>query len=239
MNRGEMRALATRCRDQLLVGEVTRPLERVKDVVSARTPFRQLDLCGQVIAQAAHTSPVAFSAFLEGLAHTREIGAWPLVGSALAAAFLTDDLPHAFAEARRFILLANVWHAADAIAERVLGEGLRTDFSLAFQLLASWREAEDAWLRRAVGVAVHRYAKRERDRADRAGRLLQLLAPLLEERDTSALKGVGWGLKTLGRYYPDLLVPWLREQLATRCPRRLMVRKAITYLPEAIKAEFV
>ena len=239
MNRTEMRELAARCRDELLAGQVMLPLARVQSVVSAHTPFRQLDLCGQIIAQAARTNPVAFSAFLDGLALTREIGAWPLVGSALAAAFTADDLPHAYAEARRFILLANVWHATDAIGERVLGEGLRTGFDVALEQLRSWREEESPWLRRAVGVAVHLYAKRERDQAGRAGRLLELLTPLFEERNTSALKGIGWGLKTLGRYYPDLLAPWLREQLATRRPHRLMVRKAITYLPDTVKAEFM
>lgn len=27
-----------------------------------------------------------------------------------------------------------------------------------------------------------------------------------------AVKGMGWGLKTLGRHYPDLVADWLGQQ---------------------------
>jgi 3-methyladenine DNA glycosylase AlkD len=145
----------------------------------------------------------------------------------------------ALEEARRFILLADAWHAADAIAERVPGEGLRASFDEAAARLAAWRGEYSLWLRRSVGVAAHYYAKRERDDPVRAAQLLDLLAPLLEERNTSAVKGIGWGLKTIGRYHPDLLADWLRCQLADRGPRLLMVRKAVTYLPQGYKSEFL
>jgi hypothetical protein len=46
-----------------------------------------------------------------------------------------------------------------------------------------------------------------------------------------AAKGVGWGLKTLGKHYPDLLVEWLPRQLPRR-HRAVMERKALTYLSE-------
>ncbi len=139
----------------------------------------------------------------------------------------------------RYILQAGVWHATDAIAERVLGEGPRADFETALSLLEGWREEVNPWLRRALGVAVHLYAKRERDQPEQAARLLDLLEPLFEERDTAALKGVGWGLKTIGKFYPDLFVSWLREQMASKKPRKLMVRKAVTHLPDEVKAKFL
>jgi hypothetical protein len=46
-----------------------------------------------------------------------------------------------------------------------------------------------------------------------------------------AVKGVGWGLKTLGRYYPDLVAEWLPRQVIRR-HRALMLRKALTYLSD-------
>lgn len=239
MNRTEIRKLATGCRDLLIAGDADDALAQLRPVVASRTPFPLLDLTGRVIAEAAATNPAGFTALLDGLAATDTIGAWPLIGSVLAAAYLLNDTPRAFAEARRYVLQAGVWHATDAIGERVLGEGLRADFNTALSLLEDWREEANPWLRRAVGVAVHLYAKRERDRPEQAARLLDLLEPLFEERDTYALKGVGWGLKTIGKFYPDLLVPWLREQVATKEPRKLMVRKAVTYLPDEVKAEFL
>lgn len=239
MRRTEMRLLAAECREHLTAGDVEEALSQLLPVFEVRTPFGLLHLAGQIVAEAAVTSPTAFAALLDGLGASGEIGAWPLIGSGLAAAYLRHDLSRALAEARRYILQADVWHATDAISERVLGEGLLTDFEAALALLKAWRRETNPWVRRAVGVAVHYYAKRERRQPGRVSRLLKLLEPLFEEQETAALKGVGWGLKTIGKFYPDLLAPWLRAQMATRNPRRLMVRKAITYLPAEVKTELL
>jgi hypothetical protein len=51
-----------------------------------------------------------------------------------------------------------------------------------------------------------------------------------QARQADVVKGVGWGLKALGRYYPDLVAAWLEGQ-ASRPHRRLMMHKATTYLP--------
>jgi 3-methyladenine DNA glycosylase AlkD len=135
--------------------------------------------------------------------------------------------------------MADVWHATDAIGERVAGQALLVDFSKALAQLESWRAEPSAWLRRAIGVAAHFYVKREREAVAQAASLLCLLAPLFEECDTTAVKGIGWGLKTIGKHHPALLQDWLRDQLADRTPRRLMLRKAVTYLPAAARAEFL
>ena len=62
---------------------------------------------------------------------------------------------------------------------------------------------------------------------------------MFEEKNVDAIKGVGWGLKTLGRYYPDLLVSWLKQQIIyqQRHPRALMLRKALTYLSDMQRAQ--
>jgi hypothetical protein len=88
-----------------------------------------------------------------------------------------------------------------------------------------------------VGVAIHFWAKRSRrapELAPRAKALLDFLEPMFEEWEMDAVKGVGWGLKTLGRYYPGLLADWLVEQVVhqRRRHRALMLRKAVTYLPD-------
>lgn len=57
---------------------------------------------------------------------------------------------------------------------------------------------------------------------------------MFEEWEMDAVKGVGWGLKTLGRHYPDLVADWLAQQVVhrRRCHRALMLRKATTYLSD-------
>jgi hypothetical protein len=48
-----------------------------------------------------------------------------------------------------------------------------------------------------------------------------------------AVKGIGWGLKTLGRHYPRLVADWLVDRLAEGGRHRaLVLRKALTYLPD-------
>jgi hypothetical protein len=68
---------------------------------------------------------------------------------------------------------------------------------------------------------------------------------MFSEQDLDAAKGVGWALKTMGRYYPAAVAPWLERMVAGRrdYPRKagfprgtgyraLMLRKATTYLPQ-------
>jgi hypothetical protein len=53
-----------------------------------------------------------------------------------------------------------------------------------------------------------------------------------------AVKGIGWGLKTMGRKYPDLVTDWLVEKIVpSRCRHRpIMLRKATTFLSDEQRA---
>jgi len=44
---------------------------------------------------------------------------------------------------------------------------------------------------------------------------------------------------TLGKFYPDLLAPWLREQTASKKPRKLMVRKEVIVATKGHGGRFV
>jgi hypothetical protein len=61
---------------------------------------------------------------------------------------------------------------------------------------------------------------------------------MFEEWELDAAKAVGWGLKTLGRHYPDLVADWLVEQVVRRKRRHraVVLRKATTYLSEEHRA---
>jgi len=174
--------------------------------------------------------------FLEHIAAARTEGGWVVIGSALGGQ-LDRDPAGAFARCRAFIIAADVWYATDIMGERVPGPALMADFPPAMALLAPWREDANRWVRRAVGVSAHFWAKRSRGAAEHAVQaetLLAFLEPMFEEWDMDAVKGVGWGLKTLGKYYPDLVADWLAQQVAhsQRRHRTLMLRKALTYLSD-------
>jgi len=238
MTRQEARELAQRCLELLSAGEETAALEALDPLLNVKVPFPILDLVGRMVGEWGREEPQGILAFFDCLVERGAMGGYVIVGQGLIA--INDvDLELSFAKAREYITQGDAWYVADIIGERPLGHGLLTHFDEAVGLLEGFAGDANPWVRRSVGVAVHFFAKRVRDDPARIERLLTLLAPLIEERDISALKGIGWGLKTIGRYYPDLLVPFLRRELATKRPRKLLLRKATTYLDGDRKQEIL
>jgi hypothetical protein len=209
-------------------------------VLAERTPFPKLGLIGEAVGLQALEE---VNAFLDRAASERTEGGWVVIGKALGQQ-LDRDLPGAFERCRGYIIAGDVWYCTDILAERVPGPALLSHFEPALGLLAPWREGDSAWVRRAVGVSAHFWAKRSRGAAEHitgAEMLLAFLAPMFGEWDMDAVKGVGWGLKTLGRHYPDLVACWLADEIvpAERHYRTLMLRKALTYLSEEQRARAV
>jgi 3-methyladenine DNA glycosylase AlkD len=213
--------------------EVARAYAMLAPMLAERTPFAALDLIGQVVG----SGPLErCHVLLEEIASHETEGGWAVIGKALGQQ-LTRDLPGAFECCRRYIIVADVWYGADILGERVPGPALVTNFEPAIGLLRPWRHDENVWVRRTVGVAAHFWAKRSRgaeELAPQAKALLRFLEPMFEEWEMAAVKGVGWGLKTLGKHYPDLVADWLAKEVVPgeRRHRALMLRKALTYLSE-------
>ncbi len=168
------------------------------------------------------------------------LGGWPIIGSALARQ-LDRDSQGTLRACRDFIVDSGKWFTTDILAERVLGLALTSDFEANLARLDPWRQDPDRWVRRAVGVGIHNWGKWSRGAVDlepQVKALLGFLEPLFVEREMDAIKGIGWGLKTIGRFYPDRLARWLHDQrvIERRPYRRLMLRKALTYLSEEQRA---
>lgn len=233
MKATEADALGAEIANSVQGGEIDQACAILVPILAGRTPFRFLDRIGRAIG----ASPLAqMDPFLERIAAGQTEGRWVVIGSALGTQ-RDHDLDGALVRCRKWIASACVWYASDILAERVPGPALVDSFEPALALLASWRQDPNRWVRRSVGVAVHFWAKRSRGRADlmdQARALLEFLDPMFEEWEMDAVKGIGWGLKTLGRTYPGLVAGWLEEQVVQRQRRHraLMLRKAVTYLPE-------
>ena len=232
MKTKDARELGKRIAALVQAGQMTQAYVLLAPVLAKRTPFRLLDLIGEAVG----TGPLeGTNVFLERVAADKTEGGWVVIASALGQQ-LDRDPVGAFARCREYITAADVWYAADILGERVPGPALVADFQPALELLAPWREDTNRWVRRTVGVAVHFWAKRSRgERAAKAEVLLAFLEPMFEEWEMDAVKGVGWGLKTLGRHYPDLVADWLAQQVGRR-HRALMLRKALTYLSDEQRA---
>lgn len=228
MNTQEARELG-RCLAELVAqGRIGAAYDQLSPTLNARTPFRLLDLIGQSIG--AGELKVA-NAFTARVAADKTEGGWVIIASILREQ-LTRAMAGAFERSRVFTIAADIWYATDILGERVPGPALLIDFDRALSLLAPWRTDPDRWVRRTAGVAAHFWAKRTHGEAkygNQVDQLLTFLEPMFEERNVDAIKGVGWGLKTLGRYYPEPVTDWLARQ-AGRDPRALMLRKALTFL---------
>jgi hypothetical protein len=211
-------------------GEVNQAYDILAMALAQRTPFPKLGLIGVAVGQGPF-EPV--NAFLAHIADQGTEGGWVVIGTALGQQ-LNRDLEGAFASCRDFIVAADIWYGADILGERVPGPALVTHFQPALSHLEAWRADENHWVRRAVGVAVHYWTKRsegKKERKPQAEKLLKFLEPMFEEWNMPAAKGVGWGLKTLGKYYPEPLTAWLGDQLPRR-HRAVIENKALTYLSQ-------
>ncbi|HUV91575.1 MAG TPA: DNA alkylation repair protein [Anaerolineales bacterium] len=212
-------------------GELPEAYSLLFPVLSERTKFDMLRLIGHPIGM----EPLSqVNTFLELIGADKSEGGWVVIGSALEMQFDRDHRG-AFDRCREYIIAGDVWYAADILGEQVPGNALVADFEPSLRLLESWRVDESRWVRRAVGVSAHHWAKRARgadEKRDQAAELLDFLEPSFAEWQIDAAKGTGWGLKTLGRYYPDLTAAWLREQVVVRKRRHraIILRKALTYL---------
>jgi hypothetical protein len=224
----------------LQVDQPNQAFELLAPTLAERTPFSMLRRIGGEIGQ---DSTAYLDPFLCRIADAKTEGGWPVISGVLAVQ-LHEDLAGSLARCRSFIRGAGVWYAADTLGEWVAGQALVDTFRPALELMQPWREDRDVWVRRSVGTSIHYWAKRSRG-ADKltqqASTLLSFLEPMFEEQEISAIKGIGWGLKTLGKHYPLLLSSWLAEQVVHRQRpyRALMLRKATTYLTEAQKNQAI
>jgi len=239
MNVPQARELGSRIGQLVETAQPAKAYSLLAPVLAQRTPFALLDRIGEAVG----LQPLdQVNAFVQQIAALKTEGGWVVVASALSQQ-LERDFSGALARARGFVIAADIWYATDIMGERVPGPALLAHLNATQAAIASWREDGNRWVRRTVGIAVHFWAKRRQGApqfADEARSLLTFLEPMFEERVMDAVKGVGWGLKTLGRYYPALVTDWLAEQVTRlqRPHRALMLRKAITYLPPDQRARF-
>ena len=233
----EHRELGQRISALVQGGQVAEGYALLAPVLAQRTPFPKLGLIGETVG----AGPLReVNAFLEHVASHRTEGGWVVIGTALGQQMDRDSAGE-FARCRDYVVAADVWYGADILGERVPGPALVSDFYPTLVLLVPWHQGANRWVRRVVGVAVHFWAKRSRGAVEltpHAQALLALLEPMFWEWDMDAVKAIGWGLKTLGRNYPELVADWLAQQVVPgqRRHRKLMLRKALTFLSDEQRA---
>ena len=233
MNIQEARDTGDRLAGLIATGKITEADEILSPILNGKTPFPILGGIGTRLGM----GPIELvDNYLDNIAAQGTMGGWVVIASALRSR-IPDDLPGLFERTRKYTLLADTWYGVDIFGERVPGPALVAQFDASIELLKPWRVDPSRWIRRMVGVAVHYWAKQAHGKEQfkpQVIMLLDLLSPMYSEKDYDAVKGVGWGLKTLGRFYPDIMADWL--VLQNRKPHTaLMLRKATTFLPADLR----
>lgn len=237
MDTTQTRKIAGEITQLLRKGETDEAYILLSPILADRIPFRLLDIIGERIGMVQDPS---VDRLIKRIIAGRTEGGWVVIASAYNVR-CPQEPQAVFDHSRQVILQADVWFATDIFGERVTGPALVSDFDQALLLLDPWRFDQDRWVRRCVGVSAHLWAKRVKgapDRKEQAGALLTFLEPMFTEWEMDAVKGVAWGLKTLGRYYPDLVTNWLIEEILPQHPtyRAHMLRKTCLFLTDEQKA---
>jgi 3-methyladenine DNA glycosylase AlkD len=203
-------------------------------VLDSKVPFPLLDEIGKRLGESGKLDPAKYFGVFDEIIATDKMGGYVIVGQALAA-FLETELEASINKATEIIAEGQKWYVCDIVGERVLGQSLVTSFESAISVLERMTALEDQWVRRSIGVAVHFFAKRRPEDREKMRQLMALLLFLIEDKRVNVVKGVGWGLKTIGKYQPKLVEDYLQETIKTKRISKLMLRKATTYLDEKTK----
>ena len=139
-------------------GKPVEAYELLRPILGQRTPFR---LLMEIAAPIGAAKPAQADDLLGMIAGDKTEGGWVIIGGILGQ-WLERNRAGAFARCRNYVIQGDTWFAADILGERVPGPALVASFQPALRLLKPWRDDDNHWVRRAVGVAAHFWAKRTR-----------------------------------------------------------------------------
>jgi 3-methyladenine DNA glycosylase AlkD len=204
----------------------------LQPVVEAKFSNESLSLFGEILGEEAAKDPDRYFRAFDEMIAMKSHGCYLIVAKALSKMLETHFEP-CWHRARDYIAQGESFEASDYVGQGVLGEALIRYFDQTVGVLEELSRDESRWVRRAVGAAVQFFSEEVRD-ADRNRRLLELTLPLMGSDDEVVLKGVGWGLKTIGRYHPDLLEKFLKTHIGRRGISLAVVKKAVAYLDPSV-----
>lgn len=236
ISRKEIEQLAEKVVDLTLSGDSEGALHVLKPVLNVKCPFAKLDTLGRHIGK-AHTHPDTpkFFETFDRIINYNAMGGFVIVGQSLIH-FLPDVFDKVMEKSREYIIEGDVWYVCDIIGERSLGHAVVNHFDITVPWLKRFLEDDNKWVKRSVGVSIHFFSKRILDQPEKTKVLLKVVEPYLEEKQIDFVKGIGWGLKTIGKHHPDILVDFLKPHMKKNISR-LLIRKAVTYLGEEKKLE--
>ncbi len=150
--------------------------------------------------------------------------------SLIMGGMLPQRMKECFDRSRIYLSDTERWFSSDVYASHVVCEGLKFDFTRAVEYLHDFVNHSSIWVKRCVGIAVHHYARQVRDMPERISVLLDLIKNVMGEKDVRVAKGVGWGLRSIGEFYPETLIRFARKNFARKKVSKLLFRVAVAKL---------
>lgn len=232
ISNAEIKALAEKAVNLISADKDKEVVDTLRPLLDTKCPFLKLDLLGKETGGAGSSQPQKFFRSFDEIIDYNAMGGFVVVGQALIC-FLPDNFEKVMEKSRKYIIKGDVWYACDIIGERCLGQALIDYFDETLPWIAKFLKDENRWVKRSAGVAIHFFSKRVLDEQEKTRKLLKLIEPYMEEKQVDVIKGIGWGLKTIGRHHPDILVEFLYKQIKLKKNiSGLMMKKALTYIDE-------
>jgi len=221
----------------LLDNDKTRFLNDLRLILDSKCSFHKLDLLGKSIGYALKDSPKILIEGFDKLIEYNKMGSYVISSQGLIQ-LLPDNIELVMEKSRDYILFGNKWYVCDIIGERSVGQSLVDYFEGTLPWIEDFLADENSWIKRTAGVSIHFFSKRIKNDNEKTLILLKILEPYMGEKQIDIVKGIGWGLKTIGKYHPDLIVSFMRDQLDMKKKiSKIILRKAMTYLPDDKKEE--
>jgi len=209
----------------------------LQPVLKSKLSDDSLALFGEILGEEAAKDPERYFRAFDEMIAKQSSGCTVIVGKALSK-MLETHFDQCCDRARTYIAQGESYETADFVGQSVLGEALVRYFDQTVGVLKNLSHDESKWVRRAVGAAVQFFSEEVRD-VDQTGRLLELTLPLMGSDDDVVLKGVGWGLKTIGRYHPELLEKFLKTHIGRRDISATVVKNAVAYLDPIVGQDLI
>jgi len=241
MKKSEALTIANNCIHYIENRKTPSVWNELLPILNSRTSFQMLDIIGREMGERIVSHKNNYLNFFDQLSKKKLMGGYVIIAQALIY-LLPHDCNECFVKTKKYMIEGDEWYVCDIFGERVLGYAIINHYDKTQTFFRNYTLDDNHWVKRSVGVAAHFFAKKCRDtkRDDKkAAEILTLLDTQISERDIRIIKGIGWGLKTLGRYYPELLVPYIKTQIMSKRISAVIIRKSVTYLDKNQKNEIL
>ncbi|MBM9577778.1 DNA alkylation repair protein [Leptospira sp. 201903070] len=117
---------------------------------------------------------------------------------------LEKHFEQSFEKMIEYMISGNQWFVCDIIGERVLGHSLLKNPEITLPVLKNFINHTNSWVVRSVGVATH-YAVKKGLGKKYVEETFLLLLTKSNTKDFHTKKGIGWAVKTVSKFHPDIV----------------------------------